>query len=455
MENTSNDNSLKLKHSFTRDLLLFILGSALGIFTFFVPFRGSTLFQILYETLIIHPLGDNVKWAVLLIALYNCFALIYGRYAKEGTWFHKKYANAGIFKWGIYFLGLIFIVMALTKKGIPVIYHETTVNYMIREIFPFTIGCLVIGGLALPLLTKYGLLELIGTLLEPIMRPFLKLPGKAAVDTIASVVGAAVVGIFLTSELYHDNEYTEKEALSIASGFSLNSVGYCAFLVGYVGLSHMFNVMFLTYLIIAYMIGAIIVRIPPVSRHTNHYKDGSIQTDEMRKENSKFTMKNFKDGFDKAILKADSSDNIPKDLAGGLFGGLMVSVDIIPMMAVIGGLSLVVYNFTPIIQMASKPLIPLISLFKIPEAALAAEAIFLGGIELFMPSLVVSAGTNIEAVRYFVVMVSMVQVLYITETMLPIITFGIPVKFWELLVIWLERTLISIPLVALSMYIFF
>lgn len=456
MEDNNVVSSLNLRHSFKRNLFVFLIGSTLGIFAFFVPINGKTPFQILYETLIINPLGDKVRIAVFLIAIYNCFALIYGnKFARKGSFFYERYGNASKFKWTIYFVALVFVIMALTEMGIPFVYHEATVNYMIREIFPFTIGCLVIGGLVLPLLTKYGLLDFIGTLLEPIMRPVLKLPGKAAIDTIASIVGAAVVGIFLTTELYHDNQYTDKEALSIASGFSLNSVGYCAFLVSYVGLSAYFNTMFLTYIIIAYIIGAIIIRIPPISKHSNMYENGVMQTDEMRKENSKFTKNNFKIGFNRAITKADESDSVPKDLVNGLFNGLMVSVDIIPMMAVIGGISLAIYNFTPIIQILSKPFAPIISILGVQEASLAAEAIFLGGIELFMPSLVVTAGTTVESVRYFVVMVSMLQVLYITETMLPLITFGLPVKFWELVVIWLERTLISLPLVALAMHLFF
>ena len=460
MEGNININikrSIDLKHPFIRDLLVFVIGSLLGIFIFFVPaFNGKMPFEVMYKTLIINPLGNNVKYVVLGIVAFNLFGYIYGKtLAKEGSYFFKKFASNSKIKGLNYFLAFAFVVMALTQKGIPFIYHEATVPYMIREIFPFTIGCLTIGGFVLPLLTSYGILELAGVMLEPIMRPVLKLPGKAAIDSIASIVGAAVVGIFLTTQLYHDNQYTDKEALSIASGFSLNSVGYCAFLVSYVGLGGMFNQMFLTYLVIAYIMAAIIVRIPPVSKHSDTYENGVIQTEEMRKENKKFYKGQFKLGFIRAIEKADTSDNVIKDLILGGFNGFMVVVEIIPMMVVIGGLMLSVYKFTPIIQIASKPLIPLISLMKVPEAPLAAEAIFLGGIELFMPSLAVTAGTINEAVRYFVVMVSMVQVLYITETMLPLISFGLPVKFWEIVVIWLERTVIAIPLVAIAMHIFF
>lgn len=453
----SIERSLDLKYSFTRNFLLFFIGSLLGIFIFFVPVNGKTPFEILYKGLIVQPLGvKGVEIVVLMIVIYQFFGFVYGKtLAKEGSILYKNHSNSSKLKGVTYLLAFAFVIMALTQKGIPVLYHESTVSYMIREIFPFTIGCLTVGGLVLPLLTAYGILELAGVMLEPIMRPALKLPGKAAIDSIASIVGAAVVGIFLTTQLYHDNQYTDKEALSIASGFSLNSVGYCAFLVSYVGLSSRFNGMFIIYLVIAYIIAAIIVRIPPISKHKDIYKNGEIQTVEMRSENNKYTKGQLKRGFHKAIEKADTSDSVIKDLIKGAFDGFMVVVEIIPMMVVIGGFVLIIYNFTPIIQIMSKPFIPIISLLGVPEATLAAEAVFLGGIELFMPSLAVTAGTTNEAVRYFVVMVSMVQVLYITETMLPLISFGLPVKLWELIVIWLQRTLIAMPLVALSMHLLF
>ncbi|MDO5690817.1 MAG: nucleoside recognition domain-containing protein [Tissierellia bacterium] len=459
MNGESIQEQVNIKHDFNRNLFLFIICSAIGVFSFFVPMEGKTLFEIMYKALIIAPLGDKVRYVVLMMTVFNVFGFIYARLMRDkgvDNYVVQRFKKDSLLMGLTYVLAFIFVVMALTQKGLWFIYSDKTVGYMIVEIFPFTIGCLTIGGLILPLLTQYGILEFIGVQLEPIMRPILKLPGKAAIDSIASVVGAAVVGIYLTTSLYHDNQYTEKEALSIASGFSLNSVGYCAFLVGYVGLIEMFNVMFITYLIIAYIMAAIIVRIPPISWHKDVYKDGTVQTEEMRREGSeKFSIKTIRKGFVRAIEKADKSENVFKELFIGGIEGFMVVVGIIPMMVVIGGICLAVYNYTPIIRYMSMPLIPIIQLFKIPEAAIAAESIFLGGLELFMPSLTVTASTTNMAVRYFVVMVSMLQVLYITETMLPIKSFGLPVKLSELIIIWAERTLISIPMVALMTHIMF
>lgn len=453
-----NSKSLNFKHGYTRNLLVFIICSTLGIVSFFVPIppSGKVPFEIIYKTLLVNPLGANIRWLTLFVVVFNLLGLLYGKsIASPESFFYKKFHDYGKVQTFNVVVGFIFILMAVFNFGISYLNNDLTVKYMIYEIFPFTYGCLTIGGMLLPLLTAYGILEFVGILLEPIMRPVLKLPGKAAIDSIASIVGAAVVGIYLTSRLYHDKQYTQKEALSIATGFSLNSVGYCAFLVSVVGLSSMFNKMFIMYLIIAYIMAMIIVRIPPVSRHKNVFADGTLQTPEMQKENIHYEHGVLSEGLNRALLKADTSDNVVKDLLYGAFNGFMVFVEIIPMMAVIGGIALSIYHFTPIIKWMSLPLVPYIKLFGIPEAQLAAESIFLGGVELAMPAFTIVQATSNQAVHFFVVMVSMVQVLYITETMLPIISFGIPCKLWELLLIWLQRTLIAIPLVALLTHILF
>lgn len=355
----------------------------------------------------------------------------------------------------LYTLAFAFTVMVILQKGIPIFYSDKTAGMMIKDVLPHTMCILPIGGLFLPFLASFGILQVVGALLEPIMRPILKLPGKSALDAVYSIVGAAVMGIFFTSTLYHDNEYTDKEASCISTSFSLNSVGYCAFLIGYVGLMSNFSSLFLQYSLIAFIMSAIIIRIPPLSRHADIYENGIQQTDEMRKENSRYNMEQIKKGFNDALLKADESEGLLVEVKSGLLSGIEILFSIVPMMIAIAGLGLAVYEFTPIISILSKPLVAFTSLLGVADPAIAAEAIFTGIIDLFLPSVVIGAAETVEATRYFVVMVSLLQILYITETMLPVISFGLPVKFWELIVIWLERTLIAMPIIAIFMHILF
>jgi len=56
-----------------------------------------------------------------------------------------------------------------------------------------------VGAIALSFLVGYGVLEFIGLLMQPIMRPIFKTPGKSAVDAVASFVGSYSLGLLITN----------------------------------------------------------------------------------------------------------------------------------------------------------------------------------------------------------------------------------------------------------------
>ena len=49
---------------------------------------------------------------------------------------------------------------------------------------------------------EYGLLELLGPIFRPIMRPLFTLPGRSTVDNLASFIGDGTVGVLITSRQY-------------------------------------------------------------------------------------------------------------------------------------------------------------------------------------------------------------------------------------------------------------
>ena len=54
---------------------------------------------------------------------------------------------------------------------------------------------------------EYGLLEFLGPLFRPIMRPLFTLPGRSTVDNLASFIGDGTVGVLITSRQY-ERAYT-------------------------------------------------------------------------------------------------------------------------------------------------------------------------------------------------------------------------------------------------------
>lgn len=57
----------------------------------------------------------------------------------------------------------------------------------------------VIAGALVVFLTEFGLLEFIGTLMEPIMRKCFRVPGKSSIDALSSFVCSPAVGVMITS----------------------------------------------------------------------------------------------------------------------------------------------------------------------------------------------------------------------------------------------------------------
>ena len=445
-----------LKNPYWKCFLKFLIASSLGITIFFVPIKGRLLFEVIYKDFFLNMvLGNMVQPLITICPVIMLCGYIYSNHICRGDNAVKRFFEEDTkFHFVLYLLGSIFAIMYYFQFGWEFAYSEKTGGVMIGETLNFTISIVPVAGAVLPLLAGYGLLEAIGAFLEPFMRPVFKVPGKSALDTIASIVGAAVVGIMFTASLYKEKHYTVKEAFFISSSFSLNSVGYCAFLIGYVGLLDDFGLIFLLYCIVTYAVAAIVCRIPPISKYPDIYSDGSVQTTEMRKENLHLNPAQIKKGFNDALVKADNAPGLLPEMARGFMDGCLITLRVIPMVITIGILGLAVSEFTPIIKLLSIPFTPFISMLGIPDASIATQAILLGGIDLFLPSILVS-GSQYAATRFFVLMVSLVQVLYITETMLPIILFCITAKLKDILSLWVVRTLVAIPVVAVLTHILY
>ncbi|WP_243105420.1 YjiH family protein [Blautia sp. AM29-29] len=84
----------------------------------------------------------------------------------------------------------------------------------------------------------------------------------------------------------------------------------------------------------------------------------------------------------------------------------------------------------------------------VPEAFAAAPATLVGFTDMFIPALL-SVGLVSVKTKFVIGVLSLIQIIYLTEVGTIIIKSEIPLNFWKLLVIFLERTIIAIPLIVL------
>ena len=89
-----------------------------------------------------------------------------------------------------------------------------------------------------------------------------------------------------------------------------------------------------------------------------------------------------------------------------------------------------------------------LQLFGVEEAFAVAPATLIGFTDMFIPALLI---TGIESVKtkFVIGVLSLVQIIYLTEVGAIIIKSEIPLNLWKLFLIFMERTLIAIPLIVL------
>lgn len=84
---------------------------------------------------------------------------------------------------------------------------------------------------------------------------------------------------------------------------------------------------------------------------------------------------------------------------------------------------------------------PITLLLQIPEPLLAAKAAFLGLAEMYLPVLVVVNAP--ELTRFIISVMSITQVLMFSTTIPCVVATEIPVSIKDMVIIWLERTILS------------
>lgn len=114
----------------------------------------------------------------------------------------------------------------------------------------------------------------------------------------------------------------------------------------------------------------------------------------------------------------------------------------------IGTIALTIANNTPIFNYLGMPFQPLLELLHEPEAAEAAKTMIVGFTDMFIPSIMAAEHITSPMTKFIVAVVSVTQLIYLSEIGGLILGSKIPVNFFELFAIFLERTIVSILIVV-------
>ncbi|CAM3530068.1 YjiH family protein [Parendozoicomonas haliclonae] len=345
--------------------------------------------------------------------------------------------------------GAVLGTMTLFGSGPEWVWGSETGGLVLFELVSVLFVFFFLAGLFLPFLLDYGLVELIGSLMHWFLKPLYRIPGNSGVDIIASLLGDGTVGTLITARQYESGYYTAREAAIIASSFSIVSISFCVVVVNFAQLSHMFLAFYLTVISTCLIVGLVLPRIWPLSHIPDTYcamADPEVagKAQEQQQQN----------GLVRALNKAGQGPGVRQLLRKGCENALDIWLVFVPIIMTIATTGLILGQTTDLFQWLGAPVAPILELLGIPEAEKAAPAVLLGFADMFLPVAVAVTIEN-EMARFVVAALSIAQLIYMSEVGVLIMRSSIPLNFWQLLVLFLIRTVLALPLITLFAHLIY
>lgn len=443
----------KEKISFSR-LLKFIIPSFLGVMFFLVPFKINgepTLFIAYIVGVTQRTLGPALPIFIIINFSISAICTIIGTFKPDAfNDYFKPFFVTSKVNCVVRIIAFVLILIIYFEVGPQFIWSPDTGGMMLGSVIETLAPFDLWGGLGLPLLLEFGLMEFVGNLARPVMRPLFKVPGRSAVNAVFSWVGSGTLGMILTNKEYQSGYYTKKEATIITTGFAIPSLAVIALLTTIIGMSKYTVTVFIVAIGIGLVMQIILCRIPPVSKKKDVYCPMAEVKDVSEKAPEGYTLISY--ATESAVKRAEEfHGNI---ILNGLKTTFEVWYTLEPVVLVIGTIATIICTYTPIFQYISMPLAGVLGLLHVEEAALVAQSMLLGFIDVFLPY--ISGATIVSAAsKFLIAVVCSLQIIFVTETGPLLLKLDFDISFLDIVIIFLMRTVLATILCLPFMFILF
>mgnify|MGYP003132130039 CR=1 FL=1 len=347
-------------------------------------------------------------------------------------------------------LGALCAWLIVFQAGPEFIWSDNTGGVALYQLAGQIVSIFLCAAFLLPMLTDFGLMEFVGTLLQPVFQRLFTLPGRAAVDALASWLSSAGLGVLLTVSQYERGFYTRREAIVIASNFSVTSLPFCLFVIGFVGLREHFFPAYATVILIGLSCAVLLPRLPPfrsLDRGGKSAAPASSTASDVPRQPL------VARALAAARQRATHAPTPSAYLRSSLQFVLDMLMGLLPLVVLIGTLGLAIAEFTPAMQYLARPIAPLLTWMGVPEASAAAPALIVGFLDMFLPA-VIAQGIDSEFTRFVVAAVSLSQLIYLSEVGALLLRSSLNVGLPLLLLIFALRTVIALPIAIACAHLF-
>ena len=406
--------------------------SSLGLVMFFLPVeiagKSTILFDHAATWLATKQRPLAIAFVLALMAWGAAQPFVSGRWRESLT--------TKVFS-GLKVLGLVLALVYLSGFGPAVLFQKDMLPFLFDKL-ALTVGLIVpLGAVALAFLVGFGLLELVGVLMQPIMRPIWRTPGHSAIDAVASFVGSYSVGLLITNRVYLEGKYTAREAAIIATGFSTVSAAFMIIVAKTLSLMPAWNFYFWSTFVIAFAVTAITAWIPPISRMDN---TGGV-SDQLPA-----GFNRWQAAWDAGLSQAQAAPALWRVLRDNLRDGIAMASAVVPTILAVGLIGLLLARYTPVFDLLGLLLVPFVWIGGLAEPMATAKALASGLAEMFLPAIQLKGADPV--VRYVAGVVSVSSVLFFSGSIPCVLATRIPLSLRQMVAVWFVRTVLSLLMAA-------
>lgn len=427
--------------------LKFTVLSLVGVILFFVPVYKGVIPVVALINFIKVLLGSRLEWIAVFSSLSLAGALAAAKLFRVPVLceYFKGQGTRVIF----WLASALIVLLKLGGSTLPFMVHPK-IGQTILSLGSGVFITIAVAGALVVFIIRSGIVEFVSVLMEPVMEPLFLLPGEAAVNIISSFVSSASVGVYFTEQYYDQKRYTTKQACSVVTSFSVVSVGYIGIIASLCQIPEMYGVLLAVSFLLVLVMGAIMIRIPPLSRFPDCYIDGSRRIVE----------KNNMDWISRLRLAWSAGVEKSRGFTRKVFWhnvlqSLQFAQKIVGVMIPAVMLVMILVYYTPIFTWLGIPLVPVLKFLGIPDAQMAAPSVLVGIVEVSLPGILISGTASAAETRFFVALLSIVQIIFFSEAGNAILGSKIPLGIFRLVEIFLIRTVVALPLVALATHIIY
>lgn len=423
-------------------IIKFLFYSILGIIAFLAPVTiggESSILMGHIKSIVIDGYSESIKYLIVFVSLITITGTIIGKIKKQfKNPVLQELFICGPINGAVRIGGSIFFLMVHFGVGPKAVLDPNTGGMMAGDLLPSLMVTFCVGVILMPLLTSFGLVEFVGVLIAPFMRKVFKVPGYAAVDAIASFLGDGTIGIVVTDQQYQKGYYTQREAVIIATSFSIVGISFAAVVADFLKFSSIFIIFYSTIAISTVVAGVIIARLPLKKFKDEYYVPGKVEEKDII-------------SFSLALRKAAAVAEKAKELEIMIDSVKKVAVlyiTFIPVIMFMGTAGLIVAEYTNIFSIISMPLIPFLQLlgFSKEVAESMAPSMIVGFSDMYLPSLLIESVKS-DMARFVIGTLSFAQLIFLSETGMILVASKIGFTFWDALKFFVLRTIITFPVI--------